>query len=318
MPKCSVIIPNYNHANYLAQRINSILSQTYNNYELIILDDGSKDESLAVIEKYKTHAKVAHIIVNETNSGSPFHQWTKGITLASGEWIWIAESDDYAEPDFLETAFATIAKCPEAGIFYSDSIYNTDDGTPYRFKNSASFKNDYFQTKKWSDDYCITGTEELNYFLKYICTIINASCTVIRKDKLLNIINNLKDFRYHGDWYCFIAIALNTNICYSSKPLNSCRMHQENFLNNIQKSQSKKEYFRILNLLVKNDVITDKRKLIDFFTLQFLGFGMIKDGSVHAVKIFRSYFSINRRLAFKVSAMLLWQKITFRKRKTIY
>ena len=95
-------------------------------------------------------------------------------------------------------------------------------------------------------------------------------------------------------------------------------MHQENFLNNIQKSQSKKEYFRILNLLVKNDVITDKRTLIDFFTLQFLGFGMIKDGSVHAVKILRSYFSINRRLAFKVSAMLLWQKITFRKRKTIY
>lgn len=318
MSKCSIIIPNYNHANYLAQRINSILSQTYNDYELIILDDGSKDESLAVIEKYKTHAKVSHIIVNETNSGSPFHQWVKGITLASGEWIWIAESDDFAGPDFLETAFDSIAKCPEAGLFYSDSIYNTNDGTPYRFKNSASFKNNYFQTKKWSDDYCITGTEELNYCLKYICTVINASCTVIRKDKLLNIINNLDDFRYHGDWYCFIAIAFNTKICYSSKQLNTCRMHQQNFLNTIQKSKSKEEYFRILNLLVKSDAITRKRKLIGFFTLQFLGFGMIKDGPGHAIKILNSYFSINRRLACKVAGFIFWQKITFKKRKPIY
>lgn len=84
MPKCSVIIPNYNHADYLEQRITSILLQTFTDYELIILDDCSEDESLAIIEKYKHHSKVSQVITNDNNSGSPFLQWTKGITLATG------------------------------------------------------------------------------------------------------------------------------------------------------------------------------------------------------------------------------------------
>lgn len=290
MPKASVIIPNHNHASFQKERIQSVLNQSFTDFEMIILDDASTDNSRAVIESFGSYPQVSHIAYNETNSSSPFHQWLKGLKLVTGNWIWIAESDDYAEPDFLEIAFAAIAKCSEAGLFYYDSIYNTSDGTSYRFKNSTVFKNEYFHTNKWSDDYSITGTEELNYCLKYICTIINASCTVIRKDQLINVINNLNDFRYHDDWYCFIPIDLNTIICYSSKLLDTCRMHQQNVLNNIQKSQSKKEYFRILNLLKKNDVITDKWKLIDFFSLQFFGFGMIKDGQVHAINFSDSTF----------------------------
>ena len=96
-PLVSVIVPNYNHAQYLEKRIDTVLNQTYQNIEVIILDDKSKDNSIEVIEQYRNHPKVAQIILNEQNTGSPFKQWDKGISAANGELIWIAESDYYNE-----------------------------------------------------------------------------------------------------------------------------------------------------------------------------------------------------------------------------
>ena len=97
----SAIIPNYNHATFLKQRIDSVLNQSLSVYEVIILDDCSTDKSLDVINEYINHPLVRHVIINEKNSGSPFLQWQKGIDLAKGDWIWIAESDDYADINFL-------------------------------------------------------------------------------------------------------------------------------------------------------------------------------------------------------------------------
>src|SRR5690606_9831849 len=102
MPEVSVIIPNYNHARYLNQRIDSVLRQTFTDFEVIILDDCSKDDSREVIEKYRGNKKITHIVYNAQNSGSTFGQWKKGIALAKGRFIWIAESDDWCEETFLE------------------------------------------------------------------------------------------------------------------------------------------------------------------------------------------------------------------------
>lgn len=101
-PLVSIIIPNYNHARFLDERMQSVLGQTYQNFEVIILDDRSTDNSREVIEKYRSNPKVRKILFNDTNSGSPFRQWKKGMELASGEIVWIAESDDHCEDTFLE------------------------------------------------------------------------------------------------------------------------------------------------------------------------------------------------------------------------
>ena len=93
-PLVSIIIPNYNHARFLDERMQSVLGQTYQNFEVIILDDRSTDNSREVIEKYRSNPKVRKILFNDTNSGSPFRQWKKGMELASG---------DSCEPTFLES-----------------------------------------------------------------------------------------------------------------------------------------------------------------------------------------------------------------------
>src|SRR3984893_17231816 len=100
-PKVSVIIPNYNHAAYLRQRIDTVLRQTYQDFEVILMDDCSTDDSRTIISEYSSDPRI-RIELNETNSGSTFRQWKKGIALARGEYIWIAESDDYSDERFLE------------------------------------------------------------------------------------------------------------------------------------------------------------------------------------------------------------------------
>ena len=102
-PRVSIIVPNYNHARYLPDRLLSIEQQTYQDFEIILLDDCSTDNSRDLIFNYASNPKVSQCILNEKNSGSPFIQWVRGISLAQGEWIWIAESDDLADPMFLQS-----------------------------------------------------------------------------------------------------------------------------------------------------------------------------------------------------------------------
>ena len=122
MIKVSVIIPNYNHSEFLEQRIQSVLNQTYQHFELIILDDASTDNSRAIIENYQDDPKINAIVYNQQNSGSTFLQWKKGIELAKGDWIWIAESDDWCEITLLQVLTDGIIRNPGCVISYCQSL----------------------------------------------------------------------------------------------------------------------------------------------------------------------------------------------------
>ena len=121
-PAVSVIVPNYNHAPFLRQRIDSILNQTFQDLELIILDDCSTDDSRRIIESYRNEPRVRAIIYNEANSGSTFAQWKRGLREARGKYVWIAESDDYADADFLSVLVSTLENHPEAAVAFTGSV----------------------------------------------------------------------------------------------------------------------------------------------------------------------------------------------------
>ena len=101
-PLVSVVVPCYQHAKYLEQRMESVFRQTYDRIELILLDDASTDGSQRILEKWARRFAHVKLCFNEENSGSAFSQWLKGINMAEGSLIWIAESDDFCGDDFLE------------------------------------------------------------------------------------------------------------------------------------------------------------------------------------------------------------------------
>jgi glycosyltransferase involved in cell wall biosynthesis len=309
----SVIIPNYNHAAYLAERINSVLSQTYLNFELIILDDCSTDDSRGIIESYRGHPKISQVILNEKNSGSPFIQWKKGIEAAKNEWIWIAESDDVADPGFLEEATNAIQGHASIGLFYCDGIICENETRTVSMKFSDQ-KGQIFKTKKWDHPYYQVGTTEINECLKLDNTINNASGVVFRKNLLEKIGEKLEVFKYYGDWYSYLQLCMVADIYYCNKPLNTYRKHSKSLLNASTSSlTSRKEYFMILQLLYYNDHVTDKKQLIDHFCYHYLTPGLLSHSLSNSFQIMKTFFRLDKNLARKIIPRLALTKL-FRKR----
>ena len=310
----SVIIPNYNHAAYLTQRIDSVIHQSFDDFEIIILDDCSTDNSRNIIEKYRTHSRVAAIIYADKNSGSPFLQWKKGIEASSGNWIWIAESDDTASPDFLQIAIDTIHQHPATALFYCDAHIIDEKGQPQTPSKYSSIKNSFFATDKWNTAYSNNGTRELNENLKFACTINNASSAVFKKELFLQFLDELKTYQYHGDWFSYIKTALKGDVAYTPLCLSSVRLHNESLLNkNKSLVKSNTEHFRILLLLLQQNEISERTKLIQLFSEQFLGFGFLKTGFRDSARIVVSYLSINFFTGINVLYRIALIKLTRKK-----
>lgn len=227
-PLVSVILPNYNHASFLKQRIDSVLNQTFQDFELILLDDASTDDSLEILFTYENNPKVSHVIINDKNSGSPFLQWRKGIDLAVGAYIWIAESDDFAESRFLEQTVFRLTEDQKSNLVYVDSKIVNEKGETLGFWRSS--KNKRFKTTKWSANYNISGFKETTHYLLFNTTINNASAVLFRKKAISSsgFLEKLVKFRTAGDLFTYIFVAFNSEISYISSPLNNYREHTLN------------------------------------------------------------------------------------------
>lgn len=223
-PLVSVIIPNYNHSRYLKARIDSVLRQTYSNFEVIILDDASTDDSISIIESYRGHEKISHIIYNQENSGNTFAQWQKGLVHAQGEWIWWAESDDVAELDFLSTC---IDQSNQAGLVFTASRIVDENGATSTFLAHEKWPNtSSFHTYKnisqlqSSSDFLVKELYRFNH-------IVNASAVIVKKSILPELTNWRSDFVLCGDWFLWVKILSNTDFVYIDIPLNLFRIHAQ-------------------------------------------------------------------------------------------
>jgi glycosyltransferase involved in cell wall biosynthesis len=221
MPKVSIIVPNYNHARYLEQRIDSILNQTFEDYELILLDDCSTDNSREIIERYRSHPKVSEIIYNETNSGTSYKQWYKGISYAKGELIWIAESDDWCDNRFLEVLVPHFDdKEVVLGFVNSKYIYSLIDVV------EPSISNTWFK---------YDGCEFIANEMIGDNEIVNASMVIFRKQRFLEVKDNgFNKMKLCGDWLLWIQIINGFKIVYIPDRLNYFRKHVSNSTNSFR------------------------------------------------------------------------------------
>ncbi len=226
--KVSVIVPNYNYSQYLDARLGSILNQTFQDFELIILDDKSTDDSAEVIEKYRSHPKVSHIVYNEQNTRKPCKQWHKGFKLAVGEYIWIAEADDLAKPTFLETAVKCLDAEKDASIFFSGSWQNNRDGE-FCVDGFSKHSEPRFRLRNGQKYYVFDGKFYLEHYLIYANTIYNASGTVFRRSAA-----DESDWKYScdcfslGDWALWARLARKGRVIITKERLNCFRMHHNN------------------------------------------------------------------------------------------
>ncbi len=215
-PFISVIIPNYNHAKYLDQRIQSVLNQTYQNFEVIILDDKSTDNSAEVIEKYRNSPKISNIVINEDNSGSTFKQWHKGFKLAKGELIWIAESDDSCDRTLLERNVDNFLKDEKCVLSFACSIIMDENGVLHQ------------KLQNIEKDVTLDGRDFNQQYMYCGCAVANASSALFKKDIAIKADTIYMQYKGGGDRVFWMEIAECGNVSIIKEPLNYFRKHNSN------------------------------------------------------------------------------------------
>ena len=225
----SVVIPSYNHARFLEKRIESILNQTYQDFEIIILDDCSPDggASRKVIEKYRGNSRVSHIIYNEKNSGSTFIQWKKGFEIARGKYIWIAESDDMADSTMLEKFVSELEHDDKTVLVFSKLRFIDENGEEFEFEQPVKYA-----TKQ--------KIENLKFIKKHMIqnnSIYNASGVVFRKSTLSGIDYDFMNYKAAGDYLFWLELLHRKgNVVFLPEKLDFFRRHNNTVTSNSKRS----------------------------------------------------------------------------------
>jgi hypothetical protein len=218
------VVPNYNHARFLPGRLRSVAGQTWRDIEIILLDDASTDHSRDLLTRFAAAEPRARYLPNTANSGSPFKQWRNGLREARGRYVWIAESDDAAEPALLETLVARLEADPAIALACCQPRMMDLSG------KLGATPDDWFaelDPVRWKTSHVNEGRDELARFLSRKNTILNASGVVFRN---FPGIEHLVDesMRLCADWLFWARLLTRGKIAYEAAPLNHWRLQSSN------------------------------------------------------------------------------------------
>jgi glycosyltransferase involved in cell wall biosynthesis len=220
----SVILPNYNHERFLKERIGSVLAQTHRPDEIIFLDDCSSDGSVALAEELLKASDIPYRIVRNTqNSGGVFRQWLKGLELARNDLIWIAETDDSADPDFLARLAPYLARGDIAGAFghircidENGEVLSDLDGY---FDNLVNFD--------WREACVVPAHRAFKRDFVLRNVVPNASGFVFRRPQLSEAERErLVQYRFAGDWYFYALLLRGGCLAYEPEAKSYFRLNR--------------------------------------------------------------------------------------------
>lgn len=291
MPKVSVVIPNYNHGKFLRARLESVFGQTFQDFEVIFLDDASTDDSRAVFQQVSAPYKDrVTAIFNEINSGNPFRQWNKGALLAKGEYLWIAESDDYADQTFLARLVSVLDLYRDVGLVYCHSPFVDEFGT----------KQEWSLGEKWEADFIKNGKQFINDLLPRNA-IPNASAVLLRRSVFEAAGLAHDSMAFCGDWFTWIKMAMISDVAFVANPLNHYRRHSGTVSSRLNRSlEFVDEHYRIIQhikerVFIPEEVLDDVCENVMHLWLELLFAKPTRNAFRKNVAIYRRAKTIDPR-----------------------
>jgi glycosyltransferase involved in cell wall biosynthesis len=215
MPKVSVVIPTYNRTHFIAEAMQSVIDQTFTDFELIVVDDGSTDNTREVVSSFKDH-RIKYIYYQE-NKGASSAQNT-GIRASTGEYVAILGSDDIWLPQNLELQVKLLDSRPDIALVCSDM---------YLFDNNSRKLLGRFWHDKHSDAY-INPQKVTQHALKRLLEkgcFIGPQATLMRRAVLTEVGCFDESLVTHEDWDLFVRIVKRFPICINDIPLTMVRKH---------------------------------------------------------------------------------------------
>ena len=226
--KISVIITSYNYSNVIGEAINSVLCQLFDNFEIIIADDASSDNSIEVIKEFQERDNRIKLITNETNLGIA-KTLEKAVCEAQGEWIVLLESDDILKPDYFSEKLKASEKYTDAGLIYNAVEFFGENSESAQKKFQNIIKRNARQTEP----------QNMFYNFGYNNYILTMSSVMVKSEYL-------KSVRFDSpidkltDWYIYVQLARKIKFLYLNKQLTLFRQHDNSY---IKSNRRKKRRF---------------------------------------------------------------------------
>ncbi|MDD3437407.1 MAG: glycosyltransferase [Candidatus Gastranaerophilales bacterium] len=256
--KISIITTSYNYAQYIEEAINSIINQIHTDWELIIVDDGSSDNSVEIIKSYCEKDKRIKLFQQPQNKGLK-EALLLGVNNATGDWIAFLESDDIFAPDNLLKKFKIIEKYPKVKL-----IYNKVDFIIYDEPNSKRAKHFGDTQKKLAKK----TFPKYMFYKFYINNQILTFSSVMIQAKLLKSIDFNTPVDTLLDWWLWIHAAYKNDFYYINEELTSWRLHEKSYI-----SKKKRKIQLPLQVQAYWDVYkknSKPKKLLFFITFSFI------------------------------------------------
>lgn len=197
-PTLSVLLPNYNHADFLPRCLDAILNQSFRDFELIIVDDASTDDSVRVIEEYARRDPRIRFYRNPQNRGV-VPTLNRALELARGEFAHGAASDDYVLPGYFQDATDLLRKHPQAGLALGLTECVNDNGRTT------------FVGPEWAAEPCYLSPEAL---AARITDLGVPGPAIWRRDLFLKTGGYNPELKWHCDWFALQVVAFRHGVCF--------------------------------------------------------------------------------------------------------
>lgn len=238
-PLVSIVIPAYNSGDYILETIDSITIQTYNNIEVIVVNDGSTDQTKSIVSSI-TDKRVKIITIE--NSGGPSKPRNVGVKASRGDYVAIFDSDDVMHPEKIKTSINAFIKCPEASFLFTN--FQTIDGDGNIIKESFldNYKTLYDLEHKVisASERMITGKCLINGLAD--ANFIGTSSVIAKRDVFEDVGDFDENVKNGDDYNMWARISLKYHSVFIDQPLHMYRVHD--------KSISKSNQFNRLENLV--------------------------------------------------------------------
>lgn len=226
-PLLSVVIPSYNHSRFIKDAVDSVLNQTYRNLELIVIDDGSSDNSMDILLSYKD-SRIQ--VISQENQGA-HNAINNGLKLAKGEYLAILNSDDIYEKNRFEVMIDTMRHSPEIEFMCSYiRVINTDGkdlGVKKGWRNMQSWLLPHPELSFGAQD----EFKENLLMTNFTSTTSNFLFT----RKLYERIGGMRNLRFAHDWDFALRAAEATECKLVEQPLIRYRIHENNTISSNRK-----------------------------------------------------------------------------------
>lgn len=252
MHKFSIIMPLYNKAPYVGKAIESVLSQTYKDWELIVVDDGSTDDSFKVAHTVATeHNNI--VLTNQSNFGVGATR-NNGVKLAKNDYLCFLDADDWYEPTFLEEMDRFISEYPDAGIYATDYYYVKNNKKRVNYKTDTGYIN-----------YCKVYAESNSM-------PVWTGATCLPKSNFYEFNGFPETIKLGEDFCLWIRIALNYSVAFLNKPLSNYNQDVD-VAHRLTRHLHKPEHHMLFNLSdleLFEETDADYKRLIDKFRVNGL------------------------------------------------